>query len=634
MATRSFKGKIIVLVLIPFLALIGLASFELMQVRNRLTMARQTKIYSDFFATTSRLVHELQIERGKTSLFLNGKLAKSEVSNQRAEADKRRTDVEALLGNRSLPAGIADQMRDAITGLDAVRALADGGAAAKDVVRDYSNHIQSMLKVLSIVSLSSTMEGFEGRMMSLATLEFAKENMGRLRASVAAIIAADQAISIASISDIERFRNGMISNLNSPLLKVSDQARQELVELQKSGEWATVFGMIDSVLQNSDKGHFGLSASDYFKIASSVMDRVSGTVRSEVNGLEREAADVERTTSQLFYIVLGAGFVLALTLIVFSGAMIRKMVAQLSIVADRLERGAQNILKSAKHMAEIGGALADSTSEQAALAQKTVSAVQEVSAMVDRNASHAKSSEEKANEGSGAAEQGRESVLQVITSIQEIQIASDEIGSQVENSNRELSEIVRIIGEIGEKTNVINDIVFQTRLLSFNASVEAARAGDAGKGFAVVAEEVGKLAQMSGAAAAEIRQMLTQGTQQVEGIVTMSRANVESLLSVAREKIDRGTAISHQCGEIIDQLRQNVGEVSAMATEVARASEEQSKGIQEISSAMVDIDRSNHANARISDEVHTAAEGLQVEVAELEESMGQLHEIVAGRRAA
>jgi methyl-accepting chemotaxis protein len=76
--------------------------------------------------------------------------------------------------------------------------------------------------------------------------------------------------------------------------------------------------------------------------------------------------------------------------------------------------------------------------------------------------------------------------------------------NQINYSNEQMSEIVKVIQEIETKTKVINDIVFQTKLLSFNASVEAARAGEQGKGFAVVAEEVGNLAQMSGNAAKEI----------------------------------------------------------------------------------------------------------------------------------
>jgi methyl-accepting chemotaxis protein len=72
-----------------------------------------------------------------------------------------------------------------------------------------------------------------------------------------------------------------------------------------------------------------------------------------------------------------------------------------------------------------------------------------------------------------------------------------------ENLSR-ISEVFKIVQEIAEKTNVINDIVFQTKLLSFNASVEAARAGEHGKGFAVVSEEIGKLAASSGKASVEI----------------------------------------------------------------------------------------------------------------------------------
>lgn len=630
MRTRSLAAKMVVLVLMPFAAFVAMAGLELAQVSGRLAAARQLKTDSDFFAAVSHFIHEAQAERGLTGLYLNGKTEKSAVAEQRDRVDKARNELESLLKRGRTTESAATGVRKALDQLQDVRHRADEKCPAKEAVGVYTEFVLALIGQQADAAKRVKLDGLDSRMISLVTLEQAKEGMGRLRALGANLIAADQPLAISAIGEIETFRSGIIANLNSPVLKLTDAGFEKLNEAQGSAEWKGLFETIGVLMQKSAEGRFGISSKDYFATATSAIDKVGAIVKFEVGDLNRIAIETERRALIVFYGTVGGIGIFSVILAVFAVAMIRVMARAFASVAGKLANGAESISNSASRMFKIGEELSRSTGDQVALAQKTVAAVQQVSAMVDRNASHAKTSEEKANEGSAAAEQGKESVLQVITSIQEIQIANDEIGAQVENSNRELSEIVKIINEIGAKTNIINDIVFQTKLLSFNASVEAARAGDQGKGFAVVAEEVGSLAQVSGAAASEISKMLAEGTQRVESIVSMSRSNVESLLAVAKEKIERGTAISQKCGEIIDQLHQNVAEVSSMAAEVARASEEQSKGIQEISQAMVELDRSNHDNKRISDEVHASTEGLNSEVVGLRESTDVLLTIVNG----
>ena len=85
----------------------------------------------------------------------------------------------------------------------------------------------------------------------------------------------------------------------------------------------------------------------------------------------------------------------------------------------------------------------------------------------------------------------------------------------IQKSNEQLQDISEIIVQINSKTTVINDIVAKTELLSLNASIESARAGEQGKGFAVVAEEVGNLAKISGKSAKDIQDLITKSEEQV-----------------------------------------------------------------------------------------------------------------------
>jgi methyl-accepting chemotaxis protein len=220
----------------------------------------------------------------------------------------------------------------------------------------------------------------------------------------------------------------------------------------------------------------------------------------------------------------------------------------------------------------------------------------------------------------------------MISSIDEINRSNTDIMTQIESSNQQISDIVKVISEIGNKTKVINDIVFQTKLLSFNASVEAARAGEHGKGFAVVAEEVGNLAQMSGNAAKEISQMLEGSIQKVEGIVNETKSSVEKLVVVGKEKVQTGTTTAKQCGEVLDEIVKSVTEVNQMIGEISTASREQAQGVQEINKAMSQMDQVTQQNAASSQEIAGAAEQLASQAESLRTMVEGLMKTVEGRK--
>ena len=177
---------------------------------------------------------------------------------------------------------------------------------------------------------------------------------------------------------------------------------------------------------------------------------------------------------------------------------------------------------------------------------------------------------------------------------------------------------------------MINDIVFQTKLLSFNASVEAARAGENGKGFAVVAEEVGNLARVSGEAATEISGMLDTSIQTVERIVHDTKVKVDKLLTEGKTKVEYGSAVARNCGEILEEIVTNVKVTSDMALEISNASVEQSQGISEITKAMGQLDVVTQDNSHTSQELSNVADNLNNNAVELEKVVSDLLKTVNG----
>jgi methyl-accepting chemotaxis protein len=153
---------------------------------------------------------------------------------------------------------------------------------------------------------------------------------------------------------------------------------------------------------------------------------------------------------------------------------------------------------------------------------------------------------------------GQDSVKSMIVAINEITDSNHNIMNEVMKSNKEISEIISMITEIGNKIKIINDIVFQSKLLAFNAAEEAARVGEEGKGFVFVAEEMGHLAQISEDAAIEITEMLKESFKIVEEIVNCRKLKVENLTSDGKIKVEIGIKIAQDCGEMLDDIFNNI----------------------------------------------------------------------------
>ena len=321
-------------------------------------------------------------------------------------------------------------------------------------------------------------------------------------------------------------------------------------------------------------------------------------------------------------IVLMASFVAY----VFSTSLSRRLAA----LAESLSRGSSDVFSAAAQISSSSLELSDAASEQAAAIQQTAASIDQVSAMVKKSADNATQSQKVSQDSRDAAERGQRSVQEMIQAINDISQSNSVIMSQVEDGNRQISEIVKVISEIENKTKVINDIVFQTKLLSFNASVEAARAGEHGKGFAVVAEEVGNLAQMSGNAAKEISSMLESSIQKVEGIVNETKSKVERLVVESKVKVETGTQVANRCGEALTNILSTVQDVDSMVGEIASASNEQAQGVSEINKAMNQLDQVTQKNTGVAQKAATSSEQLKSQSQDLTRMVKDLFFLING----
>lgn len=333
-------------------------------------------------------------------------------------------------------------------------------------------------------------------------------------------------------------------------------------------------------------------------------------------------------TSQILLISSVFG---VLIIFIFGFIFATKISASLMHVVNSLVLNVNKITSASTHIATSSQELSEATSQQAASLEETAASLEEITAMIAKASDSANLTATSSVESHHKAEEGKNSVDQMLSSMTDISKSNDDILEQVTEGNRQMTEIVKVIQDIGNKTKVINEIVFQTKLLSFNASVEAARAGEHGKGFAVVAEEVGNLAQMSGNAAKEITDMLDKSISKVETIIDETKHKVESLVQESKVKIESGESVARQCSDILNEIVLNVSKVSNLSNEISSAGKEQAQGVNEINKAVSQLDTVTQQNASTSVQVASTAEELSEEADNLNQSVIELTMIVHGQ---
>jgi len=229
------------------------------------------------------------------------------------------------------------------------------------------------------------------------------------------------------------------------------------------------------------------------------------------------------------------------------------------------------------------------------------------------------------------AESGQQVLAELTKKVQRIATSNDALRSEIHKSHQDLTRIVTVIKAIDAKTNIINEIVFQTKLLSFNASVEAARAGEQGKGFSVVAEEVGRLASLSGNAANEIKKTLIASVAEVSEIVQRTQSQSESLIQSTEQEIREGVQISSQCRESFERILTQVTETNQAIADIANASKEQTMGVEEINKAILLMDQVTQTNSGTAQQVNVLADELRSSAVAMSEAISLLETFVSGK---
>ncbi len=283
--------------------------------------------------------------------------------------------------------------------------------------------------------------------------------------------------------------------------------------------------------------------------------------------------------------LIGNGFLLLVNLALvafFANLMIRPFLS----IRSQLLQMSQSTGSGAEHLISASRNLDTVTNQQSVAAKDSMTSLSEVKQMIDQTLQNVSSAADLGKKISLKTNQGSETMMQMAQSM-----------SDIEASNQQLAKLSEIIQQVANKMTVINQIVFKTQLLSFNASIEAARAGQHGKGFSVVADEVGKLAQMSGAAAKEIQSLIKDNNKQVNRVISDVTATVT-----------QGKRNGENALLSFNEIARDVEKISNSIEEVAKASGQQAKGIENTSDAMSQMKNAVEACIKANEDIANMAD--------------------------
>jgi methyl-accepting chemotaxis protein len=367
--------------------------------------------------------------------------------------------------------------------------------------------------------------------------------------------------------------------LNNPLIKEKDQLTG-IVEASRAclDALADLNRLTPQLVQNKDRR---------VALRNDAINAVQ-VLNDTVTEINNNFSDSTLALVNKSWMVMVGGSLIGLVIsILMSLVITRSILGPLNIIVVALSEGAMQVDTASAELNSASNSLAEGATENAASLEQTSASLEQLTSMTKRNADNASEANSLVVETNDAVNRSSTAMQKVSEAMEHIAVSGNEIGKIIKT---------------------IDEIAFQTNLLALNAAVEAARAGEAGAGFAVVADEVRNLAIRSAEAA----------------------KNTAGLIEDTTSNINVGSSLVKAASEMFTTVATDVNKTAQLIAEVAEASKEQTQGINQISKAMMQMDKVTQTNAASSEETASSATNLKNQAEVLSENIMALERLCKG----
>ena len=390
-----------------------------------------------------------------------------------------------------------------------------------------------------------------------------------------------------------KYKSLVIENLNR-LEKTMTTAEDRKAFKQVNEAASLMWPLYDKAVEYA-RANKTYEASDIIMVKVLPIQNKLLTSMNEVALLIQQASDNAAKEARMFSIVGGSIILILGIAAVVLGSLIAFLITKsitrpINEVVSGLREASNQVADASGQVANSSQTLAEGTSEQAASLEETSASLEEITSMTKQNADNASQAKILMN-----------NVREIV----------DRVNGHVNTMAVAIQEVTKSSEETGKIVKTIDEIAFQTNLLALNAAVEAARAGESGAGFAVVADEVRNLAMRAAEAA-------KSSSGLIDKTITMVR-NSRDMTQKTQEAFQENVIISGKVGNLID--------------DIAAASQEQAKGINQVRMAVTEMDKVVQQSVASAEESASASEELSAQAKKLKKYVVDLVSVVDGQTA-
>ncbi|MFK7873848.1 MAG: methyl-accepting chemotaxis protein [Oligoflexales bacterium] len=594
----SLTKRILLMLVIPCISYLAMASLGIWVEVGYLNTNRNMRHIHNSLTHISNLIKDLQLERGNSVLFLTSEdrsYPLDRLQSFRSNTDLQvRSFLDSFEFHEDLDSNNYNEVKNSLMSLDMIRKTVESEKNVKKVLGLYKDLIQKLLSFgVSASEVSSS--HVASKIKSLLLLEFARENAGLLRAGMSGVINLNLPVEESKFHQLLSQKYFIDSNLNSIALDLSDSVVKDIRNSHTSGHWNSMNRIYQSIVANASEGGYGEDGSETFSVMTKVVDDIGRYIQGNLDFIEATIEEeYEEIYSEIRTILLGILFNITIIYLAASRS-ISGIKIQLSGLVNSIEKSVDHVTVVSKDLSRTSHSLSSGSQQTAAALQETVSSISEMNSMVSRTL-------DKSKETKIASEDINEKVGDANATVGDMVESMEDLSQ----ANEKLDEVNGIIRSISKQVKVINDIVFKTQLLAVNASIEAAKAGAHGKGFAVVADEVSKLAQMSGEASENISHLLDD-----------SEDKVTKITKDVSMRVSKGSDTAKSVKNAFNHIGSDVNKIKNLSDDMAQACEEQSLGIEQVTTAIAEIDNATRSNTNEAQIVESHASKLGIESSQL-----------------